>query len=951
MSPKQNQHNTVTAGDLILQGLNKQQQEAVRAVDGPVLILAGAGSGKTRTLIHRIAYLIAETGAKPWNILAVTFTNKAAESMRERMIDLLGADLEHMPTMGTFHSICSRLLRKEIEAIGYNSNFVIFDSADQLGLVKKVMKDKGYDTKQISPTAIHWKISWAKNQLVTPEAYSEMTDDALSEVAAEVYPLYQQELQTNNALDFDDLIMKTVHLFERYPEILKKYQTLWKHILVDEYQDTNPAQYKLVTLLAQDHGNICVVGDDAQCVTPETKIKTTTGWKQVKNIKRGEKIVAAAGRGTVMEATVRHIGKKRVNATIYKIKTSSGKVLRATPEHMMFVRVPENGTTRFSTERKVIRVDWFAHDRNSIQSPWYPSRIALHTTNTSVRTRLEQHGYNARRSKKNTWRMEISRRNIKDVEQAAAQLKKILPEIEQQRGAWVTNKKKMAFLPASHVKPGLLVPVLRGKKVIEEQVIAVEKEQYSGEVIDLNVDGVHNFCAEGIIVHNSIYSWRAADIRNILEFEKDYPSAITIVLEQNYRSTQTILEASNAVIAKNKKQKKKKLWTDNHAGEPIVIKEVPNEEAEGEYIVRELLGLNNKETRDGGVTYTLDEDAQPDPDDAGPIKEGESILDRIMGAKMFAANKQADDLRQQVGARKKEVDFSSAVVLYRTNAQSRALEESFLKYGIPYKLIGGMRFYERREIKDMLAYLRALYNPDDWVALERVVNAPPRGIGDRTWFKIEQFAKGQGVNVLEAAKQSIPDIQPQRLEAFYRFAEIFGTVSKKMEELNPTEILELLLKEIEYKEYLLTSADSKEQGEARWENVQELKTVTQKFQSLRGAEGLQALLEDVALVTDQDEVDEGENAVKLMTVHAAKGLEFPLVFVVGMEEGLFPHSRSLANPTEMEEERRLFYVALTRAIDRATLLFASQRIRYGDIQVNPPSRFIDEIPAELVEWR
>lgn len=705
-------NNTVTAGDLITKTLNKKQREAVEACDGPVLILAGAGSGKTKTLVHRIAYLIAEKGVKPWNILAVTFTNKAAQNMLERMKQLLPKNTEHLPVMGTFHSLCSRLLRREIEAIGYKSNFVIYDSADQETVVKKIMKEQGYDTKQISPRAVHWLISAAKNQLLTPEQFAETVNDAMGEVAAIIYPKYQRALQEHNALDFDDLIMKTVELFEKHEEILKKYQKLWQYIMVDEYQDTNKAQYQLVTLLAAGHKNICVVGDDAQ----------------------------------------------------------------------------------------------------------------------------------------------------------------------------------------------------------------------------------------------SVYGWRGADIKNILDFEKDYPATVTVFLEQNYRSTQTILNASNAVIAKNTSQKEKVLWTENQKGEKICIAEVENEEAEGKYIVEHIFGVGDQKTSAASDEVVYEDDyAQPDPDET-PIQTGESILERVMGARLFSHQKDEQELRTIVAQKKRDVDFAKYVVLYRTNAQSRAIEEAFLRYSIPYKLIGGMKFYERREIKDILAYMQSIFNPSDWVSLERIANVPARGIGDRTWFTIEQFAQQRGFDVIEASAHDIPDVQNARLKSFYQFAEILKDVRKKIPEMNPTELLDMILKETGYKEYLLTTSETRDKGEARWENIQELKTVTEKFKMLRGEEGLQAFLEEVSLMTDQDQVEESDNAVKLMTIHAAKGLEFPIVFAVGMEEGLFPHSRSLVNPTEMEEERRLCYVALTRAIEEVHLIFASKRMRYGNIQVNPPSRFLDEIPGEFVEW-
>jgi len=541
--------------------------------------------------------------------------------------------------------------------------------------------------------------------------------DSLSEIAAKVYLPYQTELRKNNALDFDDLIMKTVELFTQNPLVLKKYQELWQHILVDEYQDTNKAQYQLVSQLAQTHQNICVVGDDSQ----------------------------------------------------------------------------------------------------------------------------------------------------------------------------------------------------------------------------------------------SIYSWRMADIRNILDFEKDYPKAQTILLEQNYRSTKTILDVSNAIIAKNKNQKEKKLWTENVTGEPIMIAEVEDEKAEAQFILEQIFqtgpastAINKKQKSPEEITYD-EEYAQVDPEEAA-ILEGESILDRVMGWKKQAQSQGEQSLAQKIFATKKHTDFSKYVVMYRTNAQSRAIEEVLLKFQIPYKIIGGMRFYERREIKDMIAYLQVIFNLSDWVALERIVNLPPRGIGDRTWFKIEQFAKQRDFSVLTAGQHDIPDIQNARLKSFYQFVAVLKHLHSQAAKLNPTQILELVLKETGYKEFLLNNSESREQGEARLENIAELKTVTEKYKNLRGEEGLQAFLEDVALVSDQDEVNENDNVIKLMTVHAAKGLEFPVVFVVGMEEGLFPHARSLINPAEMEEERRLFYVALTRAIEKVYLVLAQKRTRYGNIQVNPPSRFLEDIPAQLSQW-
>lgn len=706
---------TISRAELILHELNTEQQKAVCATEGPVLILAGAGSGKTKTLIHRIAYLIAAKNVKPQNILAVTFTNKAAENMKERMQKLLGKNFPP-PVMGTFHSICSRLLRREIKNLGYKTNFTIYDETESLALIKRVLKELGYDTKQVSPTSVRYKISSAKNHLITPVSYESSADDALSEVAAKVYFQYQKSLQSLNALDFDDLIMKSVELWEKFPEILTKYQRLFQYILVDEYQDTNHSQYKFINFLAKKHKNICVVGDDYQ----------------------------------------------------------------------------------------------------------------------------------------------------------------------------------------------------------------------------------------------SIYAFRDADLKNILEFEHDYPRAQVILLEQNYRSTQTILNAANEVIAKNKKQKKKTLWTKNKTGQKIIICEAANEEAEGIFILQQIFGFLDTKIVKQLINYSTnpldssvgekivysDEYSQLDSDQT-------SILNRVMASKIFKKNNQEKEFRDKILKEKNKMDFSRFVILYRTNAQSRALEETCLKYNIPYRLIGGIRFYERKEIRDLIAYLRVIVNPSDWVSLERIFNVPGRGIGDRTWFKVEQFAHTRGFNIIEAAKHEVPDVQLGRMAGVAQFVEIIKTVRNKMTDKTPTEILDLLIKESGYKNYI---QDGTPQGEARWENIQEFKNVTEKFKNYSGEKGIITLLEDVALINDQDEIDESENRITLMTVHAAKGLEFPVVFIAGMEEGLFPHANSLVDPEEMEEERRLCYVALTRAIEQVYCVFASQRMRYGKLQVNPPSRFLDDIPQHLIEW-
>lgn len=686
--------------------LNPAQAEAVQCTEGPVLILAGAGSGKTRTIVHRIAYLIAEKRVHPRNILAVTFTNKAAKEMNSRVTKLLGSmniPRDSMPFIGTFHALCVKILRCEIGVLGYKTHFTIYDTSDQLACVKEVMWTLGIDTKQFSPQAVHHQISNAKNELVSPAKLASSANHPIAQTAARVYGEYQKRLHTHNALDFDDLIMKTVELFVKHKEVLKKYQMQFQYLLVDEYQDTNQAQYRLVTMLAKHHQNICVVGDDFQ----------------------------------------------------------------------------------------------------------------------------------------------------------------------------------------------------------------------------------------------SIYSWRGANIRNILEFEKDYPSARVIKLEQNYRSTKHIVSAGNAVIAHNANQTKKNLWTSNPDGHLIRVVETQDERDESEFVVRDVLGVASAAPRaqDSEITYVPEEDPFSD-----------SILDRVLRARKgydsFKEKLRAPNLKS-LGAGSR-VKFSDYAVLYRTNAQSRAMEESLLRYGVPYQIVGGLKFYDRKEIKDILAYAQGLANPEDAVGVKRIVNVPARSIGDKTWERLYQFALTHRMPILDAAceAEKITGLPTRAVSSVKDFGELMQDLMRRAETLTPSEILDLIPRHSGYKELIL---DGTEEGDARWENIQELKTVARKFDDQIGLDGLRALLAEVALMSDIDSMQDERNSVTLMTMHAAKGLEFPHVYVIGAEEGLFPHARSLYEPSEMEEERRLAYVAITRAMRRLTLLYAAQRTVFGQVQVNSPSRFLADLPDDAVE--
>ncbi|WP_093335900.1 DNA helicase PcrA [Salibacterium halotolerans] len=636
----------------MLNGMNPQQREAVQHTEGPLLIMAGAGSGKTRVLTHRMAYLIREKGVPPFSILAITFTNKAAREMKERAAELVGPAAEDI-WMSTFHSMCVRILRRDIDRIGFNRNFSILDGSDQLSVIKQILKDRNIDSKKFDPRGMLGMISSSKNVLEPPEKLAERAEGPFEETAADVYKEYQRRLGSNHALDFDDLIMQTIKLFRQVPEVLQFYQRKFQYIHVDEYQDTNRAQYVLVNLLAEKRRNICVVGDSDQ----------------------------------------------------------------------------------------------------------------------------------------------------------------------------------------------------------------------------------------------SIYKWRGADIQNILSFEQDYEDARSIMLEQNYRSTQTILKAANHVIQNNMGRKPKKLWTENEDGASIHYFCGADERQEAAYIV-------------------------------------ERIREAVQSGRF---------------------DYSDAAVLYRTNAQSRIIEEMFLKSNVNYNMIGGTKFYDRKEIKDVLAYLRLVANPDDDISLRRIINVPKRGLGAATVDKIGAYADAHDISMFAALQEAdqigLGSAPVKKLNAF---AEQLGHWIQMQEYLSVTELVEELLEKTGYRDSL--KEDKSLEAQSRLENIDEFMSVTQDFEKKNDDVSLIAFLTDLALVADmnQDEEEE-ESSVTMMTLHSAKGLEFPLVFLVGMEEGVFPHSRSLFEQEEMEEERRLAYVGITRAEQELHLTHSNMRQLYGRTQVNPMSRFIEELPEDVID--
>ena len=643
----------------LLTSMNDRQAEAVQTTEGPLLIMAGAGSGKTRVLTHRIAYLIDEKLVNPWNILAITFTNKAAREMKERAFSLNPATEDCL--IATFHSMCVRILRREADHIGYNRNFTIIDPSEQRTLMKRILKTLNLDPKKWNERAILGTISNAKNDLIDEAAYVALAGDMYTEIVAKCYEMYQKELRQSEAMDFDDLIMLTLRLFDKNPDVLTYYQQRYQYIHVDEYQDTNHAQYQLVKLLASRFKNICVVGDADQ----------------------------------------------------------------------------------------------------------------------------------------------------------------------------------------------------------------------------------------------SIYGWRGADMQNILDFEKDYPEAKVVLLEENYRSTKTILQAANDVIKNNRNRRPKNLWTQNADGEDIVYYRANDEQDEALFVAK-------------------------------TIDELSSTSDYV---------------------------YRDFAVLYRTNAQSRNIEEALLKANIPYTMVGGTKFYSRKEIRDVISYLNLIANTSDNISFERVVNEPKRGVGPGTVEKIRNFAAGQEMSLLDASSQiMLSPVKGKAAQAVFDFANLILNLREQLDELTVTELVELVLERTGYTEQLVAQATLESQ--ARIENIEEFLSVTKNFDEdsendteETGLDRLSRFLNDLALIADTDDGNQESSEVTLMTLHAAKGLEFPVVFIIGMEENVFPLSRAAEDEDELEEERRLAYVGITRAEKVLFLTNANSRLLYGKTNYNRPTRFLNEISSSLLDYQ
>lgn len=980
----------------ILSSLNEKQQEAARTIDGPVLVVAGPGSGKTKVLTHRVAYLI-QQGIAPENILAVTFTNKAANEMKLRIKSLLQTKIKNWPAIGTFHAICAQILRREANKAGHNPDFVIYDDKDSLSLVKKTMEELEISQEKFKPSSIQSAVSSDKNELLEPDEYAGQAQGYWQEIVAKIYFLYQEKLGQNNALDFDDLLMKTALLFKNHPAVLEKYQNKWRYILVDEYQDTNYAQYFLINLLARKHKNIFVVGDFDQCLPAGTLIDTPKGKIKIEKIRIGEQVITAVGKGHISISTVKRLFTNNKHVRLLTFETESGKKITTTSNHKMFCFVPPRqtgkncfyvylmwckglgwrlgitndlsqrlrlersadkiiGLRRFPAEHEAryfetllslrygipticfmqregvflteewikklyqeinteikakklacdLEIDLSSHHsclnatnykncakrikiyldicyrkhisksgrRRVLKNPAILHLVSLETSDQKNIAKLRAAKIPLSKGKKGQ-RVRIAFADIRQADKIAANLQKITGGITEYRfcvGKKNWKHRYALVMPASNVLVDHYLPVLnKNNCIVYDKIIRITSSGKKVKTFDLMIDRTHNFIANEVVVHNSIYAFRGADLQNILNFEKEYPEAKIIILEENYRSTQNILAAASEIIRKNRERKDKKLWTKNPDGTPIIIFEAENEREEGKFIVEEI---QNKISEFG---YKLS-------------------------------------------------DFA---VLYRTNAQSRAIEEAFLRAAIPYKVVGSVKFYDRREIKDLLAYLKIVQNPNDLISLERIINVPPRKIGKISYQKL---------------KDSLPSAQNNNIKSFFSLIDSFRQEAKK---LTITNLLKSIIQKTKYNEYILAQKN----GEARRENIEELFSVTQTYDSLPPEEALKTFLEEASLLQNSDEVEMEKDLVNLMTVHCAKGLEFPVVFIVGCEEGVFPHSKSLIDKAQMEEERRLCYVGMTRAKESLYLLFANKRLLYGNIVVNPPSRFLSDLPEGLTELR
>jgi superfamily I DNA/RNA helicase len=877
---------TVAAPEALLEGLNEPQREAVTHGDGPLLILAGAGSGKTRVLTHRIAYLVGTGQARPSEILAITFTNKAAGEMRERVEQLVGNRARAMWVM-TFHSACARMLRSDAQRLGYTRGFTIYDSADSLRLVKQCMDELDVDPKRFAPRGIQRQISDAKNQLLDAEAYRLKVGSFFEQTAADVYESYERRAHAHNAMDFDDLLFRCVNLLELFPEVRDRYRRAFQQVLVDEYQDTNRAQYRWLQLLTEEHRNLSVVGDDDQCLVEGTLVTMADGSaRPIEDVKEGDMVRSCYGSGDFRPARVTGTSRFEARRGVV-ITTAGGRRIGSTQEHVHFAGYkPRSHEGR----RRDVTITLCGDRRGA--TPMH--RVAMGGRDRKLAGALQSVGLAPRPAKRASkgWRFESCFASYATALEAVDRIQNVHPAQVRQMARFGRREddaghNALPFMPAASVRAGMLMFTGEGGYDIVQSVEEVELDR---PVYDLNVEGTHNFIAGGLITHNSIYAFRGADIRNILDFEHDYPDAQVVKLEQNYRSTQTILSAANSVIEHNRSRKDKRLWSDLGDGEPVHVRELEDEHAEARFVVSEVERL---------------------------VEEGAS--------------------RDEIA------------IFYRTNAQSRVLEDMLVRYGVGYQVIGGTRFYERAEIKDALAYLTLLVNPQDVVCFARVVNSPRRGIGATSQARILNHANtlGEPVWDVAAAPDAIPGLASAAVKAVDRFMSVMVRLRERADGgASVGDLIQETLNETGYLDALKAERTIEAQG--RSENLEELVGVAREYDASAAEPSVEEFLQQVALFSEQDALEDDEGIVTLMTLHNAKGLEYPVVFIIGAEDGVFPHMRAI-EAGDLEEERRLCYVGMTRARRELYLTHARTRALFGNREWNLPSRFIEEVPIELTD--
>jgi DNA helicase II / ATP-dependent DNA helicase PcrA len=990
-----------------LRGLNPAQREAVLTTDGPVLMLAGAGTGKTAALTARLAHLLYTRKAYPSEILSVTFTNKAAREMRERVRAHVGDAVEGMPWLGTFHAIGAKMLRRHAELVGLQSNFTILDTDDQLRLMKQLIQASDLDEKRWTARALAAVIDdWKNKGLTPPEIDAGESERFAAGRGGELYTAYQARLKALNACDFGDLLLHMLTVLKNHRDVLETYQQRFRYIMVDEYQDTNSVQYLWLRLLAQARKNIACVGDDDQCLAQGTLVTRADGTTQpIETIRQGDMVLSCYGGGAFRAARVSGTTKMRSTAPLIAIVTESGRRIVSSADHIHFCDIIPNtspqkhfaylmhkrgygyrlGTSQIYTRgkkravigfkqrclqekadavwliaafendrdarlcehklslaygittmpfvarkgkstniglvndqdaldslhrslasetkgaalladnglspdephhlaqtahgrRKVMNVTLYAESRGA--TPMH--RVSISGTDAAERAAVLAAGMNPRGYKRNpaNWRYETLWRDMARIEDIEARLTGCFA-IDVRRKANLLGK-PLALRTATSVRPGMMMATSDGQ---HDTVVSVERVAADVPLYDLDVEGTHNFVANGIITHNSIYSWRGAQVENILRFEKDFPGAKVIRLEQNYRSTPHILAAASGVIANNGGRLGKTLFTDLTEGEKVRVIAVWDGPEEARRVGDEIEGWQ----RGGG---SLDETA----------------------------------------------------ILVRAQHQTREFEDRFIAIGLPYKIVGGFRFYERAEIRDALAYLRLINQPSDDLALERIINVPKRGLGDKAVAKVQMLARAEGIPLMTAAARILDtdELTPQARRALgnlvgdiARWRDMAGTMAH-------ADLARQMLDESGYTGAL--QAEKTVEASGRLENLTELARAMEEYETLGD------FLEHVSLVMDNEAARDAPK-VTIMTIHGAKGLEFENVFLVGWEEGVFPSQRALdeGGLTSLEEERRLAYVAITRARLRATIVHAANRRIYGQWTSSIPSRFVGELPQDHIE--